>query len=86
MGGVAVGTALSGRPPRRSQRAELLHWAPALGPKVEALVWIGMHDANWRDPCPDKTVHARPRHVGFLVAPVESAHPVPDDLVAEVCN
>ena len=30
-GQVAVGTALSGRPPHRSQRAELPHWAPASG-------------------------------------------------------
>src|SRR5579859_887267 len=28
---VAVGTALAGGPPRRSQRAELPHWAPTLG-------------------------------------------------------
>jgi len=28
---VAVGTALSGRPPHRSQRAELPHWAPTSG-------------------------------------------------------
>jgi hypothetical protein len=28
---VAVGTALSGRPPHRSQRAGLPHWAPASG-------------------------------------------------------
>ena len=29
---VAVGTALSGGPPHRSQRAELPHWAPRSGP------------------------------------------------------
>ena len=28
---IAVGTALTGGPPRRSQRAGLPHWAPALG-------------------------------------------------------
>ncbi len=28
---VAVGTALAGGPPRRSQRAELPHWAPTMG-------------------------------------------------------
>jgi hypothetical protein len=27
--GIAVGTALTGGPPRRSQRARLTHWAPA---------------------------------------------------------
>ena len=30
-GVVAVGTALAGGPPRRSQRAELPHWAPTMG-------------------------------------------------------
>jgi hypothetical protein len=33
---VAVGTALAGGPPRRSQRARLTHWAPALGHNVKA--------------------------------------------------
>src|ERR1035437_3732873 len=28
--GIAVGTALAGGPPRRSQRAGLPHWAPAM--------------------------------------------------------
>jgi hypothetical protein len=34
---VAVGTALSGRPPRRSQRAELPHWAPTSGGNAQTL-------------------------------------------------
>jgi hypothetical protein len=42
----AVGTALSGGPPRRSQRARLTHWAPALGAGVEAHAWPGMLDAD----------------------------------------
>ena len=33
----AVGTALTGRPPHRSQRAELPHWAPASDVNVEPL-------------------------------------------------
>ena len=33
---IAVGTALTSGPPRRSQRAELPHWAPASGSGVEA--------------------------------------------------
>jgi hypothetical protein len=33
---IAVGTALTGGPPRRSQRAGLPHWAPASGSGVEA--------------------------------------------------
>ena len=47
-GVVAVGTALrrvgSGGPPRRSQRALLVHWAPGLGTSVESLVGPGMCD------------------------------------------
>ncbi len=34
---VAVGTALTGRPPRRSQRAELPHWAPTSGVDAQTL-------------------------------------------------
>jgi len=33
---IAVGTAVAGGPPRRSQRARLTHWAPALGSGVKA--------------------------------------------------
>jgi hypothetical protein len=45
---VAVGTALAGGPPHRSQRAELPHWAPASGTNVEARVGEGMHRAGGR--------------------------------------
>ena len=46
---VAVGTALAGGPPHRSQRAELPHWAPALGPtrtrtsRWDAPSWFSCH-------------------------------------------
>ena len=43
---IAVGTAIAGGPPRRSQRARLTHWAPALGSGVEARVGPGMVDAG----------------------------------------
>ena len=39
---VAVGTALSGRPPHRSQRAALPHWAPASDVDAEPLRGIWM--------------------------------------------
>jgi hypothetical protein len=45
---VAVGTALSGGPPRGSQRARLTHWALALDSGVEASVWPGVQDAHGR--------------------------------------
>jgi len=41
---VAVGTALAGGPPRRSQRALLTHWAPASGAGVEPHAGPGGHD------------------------------------------
>jgi hypothetical protein len=45
---IAVGTALAGGPPRRSQRALLTHWAPALGGGVEARVGEGVfHAGGW---------------------------------------
>ena len=41
---VAVGTALSGRPPHRSQRAGLPHWAPTSGDDAQTLLGIGMQN------------------------------------------
>ena len=41
----AVGTALSGGPPHRSQRAELPHWAPGSGPA-----------SDWATPSPAHTI------------------------------
>ena len=43
---IAVGTALTGGPPHRSQRALLTHWAPALGPGSEAPFRVGMQDSG----------------------------------------
>jgi len=45
---IAVGTALAGGPPHRSQRAGLPHWAPASGTSVEAHLRIGMPDTGRR--------------------------------------
>jgi hypothetical protein len=44
----AVGTALTGGPPHRSQRALLTHWAPASGSGVEAhrREWM-LHAGRW---------------------------------------
>ena len=43
---VAVGTGVAARPPRRSQRAGLPHWAPALGDGGESLLGPGMQDSR----------------------------------------
>jgi hypothetical protein len=45
---IAVGTAVANGPPRRSQRALLTHWAPALGSGVEARFGPGMLHADGR--------------------------------------
>ena len=55
-----VGTALTGRPPRRSQRALLAHWAPALGFDVKALLRPGMADTYKRDPAVGESPRALP--------------------------
>ena len=47
---VAVGTALSGRPPHRSVREELPHTAPISGRDDQSLGRIRVHDVNRRDP------------------------------------
>jgi hypothetical protein len=45
---IAVGTAVAGGPPRRSQRALLAHWAPPLGGGGEPRVGIGvLHAGGW---------------------------------------
>ena len=57
---IAVGTALSGGPPHRSQRAALPHWAPASGPSVEAHVWEGMLHTGRREPPSCDAIHPFP--------------------------
>ncbi len=49
IGTVAVGTALSGSPPHRSQRAELPHWAPASGNDAQAAQGIRMDPRGLRE-------------------------------------
>ena len=70
--GVAVGTALrlvgSGGPPRRPQRALLVHWAPGLGASVESLVGPGMRDLGGREPSLRKAVVSLPVQAGALAA------------------
>ena len=80
---IAVGTALAGGPPRRSQRAELPHWAPASGSGIEALARPGMDDANGREPPGLQTVHALPVEATALAAATKRLEPVPDHLRPE---
>jgi len=57
---VAVGMPVTRHPPHRSQRAELPHWAPALGKDAQSLLWIGMSDFWVGEPPFDKYVAFAP--------------------------
>src|SRR5664279_5390002 len=80
---IAVGTALAGGPPHRSQRAELPHWAPASGSGGEGDTRVGAHDAGRRQPCRSDPVVPGPSHSVTLAATPKRLKPVPPDLVTE---
>src|SRR6266568_943592 len=65
---VAVGTALAGGPPHRSQRAGLPLWAPASGASVEARFTVGVQDLGRWEPSPRKAGHAFPVQAMALAA------------------
>jgi hypothetical protein len=58
---VAVGTALSGRPPHRSERAELPHSAPTSGHGVKPVPRPRMTDSWTRKPALLQSVDLRPQ-------------------------
>jgi hypothetical protein len=64
----AVGTALSGVLPHRSQRAELPHWAPTLGTSVKARGRVWMARAGGWQPLGGETVHVFPVEARALAA------------------
>src|SRR5438876_1141650 len=80
---IAVGTAIARRPPRRSQRARLTHWAPDLGSGGKALVGPGVGVAGAREPAVREAAHPLPVHPGLLAAAPQRCSPEPDDLVTE---
>src|SRR6266542_1188348 len=80
---VAVGTALGGGPPHRSQRAGLPHWAPASGGGVEAHLGVGVQDAGRWEPSLSEAVRALPGQVVALAATPKRLAPVPGHLVPE---
>jgi len=59
----------SGRPPHRSQRAGLPHWALTSGSNVEPLLGPRMRDASWRKPAPHVPVHTPPVQTVPLAPP-----------------
>jgi hypothetical protein len=83
---IAVGTALTGRPARRSQRALLAHWAPASGSDVKAPVRPGMANTYRRDPAVDKSPHALPIGPIALVPASQSPVLLACHLVAKPCE
>ena len=58
----AVGTALTGGPPHRSQRALLTHWAPTSGHDAQSLFGVRVQNTNRWKPAVGQTVHALPGH------------------------
>src|SRR5258708_2742973 len=76
----AVGTALWGSPPHRSQRALLTHWAPASGSGHETHFGIGMPNAGLRKPSGHEAEHPNPGQPMPLAATPERATPVPTHL------
>src|SRR6266542_2005208 len=80
---IAVGTALAGGPPRRSQRALLTHWAPDLGASVESLVGPGMGDVDGREPSVRVAAHPLPVEAVSLAAAAERPVPESHDLATE---
>src|ERR1019366_7495375 len=80
---IAVGTALAGGPPRRSQRALLTHWAPDLGASVESLIGPGMGDADGREASVRVAAHPLPVEAVSLAAAPERPVPESHDLATE---
>ncbi len=78
-----VGTPVARRPPHRSQRAELPHWAPALGKDAQTLLRIGMPDLGVWEPAFDKPAQPLPIASGSLTPPVQALEPESTHIEAE---
>ncbi len=72
---VAVGTQVTLRPPHRSQRALLTHWAPASGSNVQAQVWIKMIDPWGRYPTGKYPLHPVPIQLVSLTSAAQGFKP-----------
>src|ERR1700756_2195176 len=80
---LAVGTAVAGGPPHRSQQALLTHWAPPLGASVEAGGGPGMRDLEERKPSISQAPHPLPGQSCALAATPKRNEPVPHSLGTE---
>src|ERR1700720_4013746 len=80
---VAVGTAITRRPPHRSRRALLTHRAPTLGGDEEPRLWPRMQDAWERQVPVSDRLHSRPRKSTPLASAHQRAVPTFDHVMAE---
>jgi hypothetical protein len=80
---IAVGTALAGGPPHRSQRALLTHWAPPSGTTVKSLVGPGMSDAGLWYPGLSDGCHTCPVEACALASAPKRPIPEPYHLEPE---
>jgi hypothetical protein len=84
--GVAVGAQIALHPPHRSQRAELPHWAPALGSDVQAEDRQWMEHFRRRNPVPHKACHPGPVQSVALAPAAKRLEPQADKAMPEGCE
>jgi len=65
---VAVGMSIARHPPRRSQRAELPHWAPTSGSDVHTQIRVRMINTGPWEPSVDESGHSFPFEAMALAA------------------
>jgi len=71
------------RPPHRSQRAELPHWALILGPDGKALLRPRMNNAGSRKPLLRESIHPHPVEAAALAASPKRLEPAVRNLSPE---
>jgi hypothetical protein len=77
---VAVGTEITPSPPHKSQRAELLHWVPALSSDAQTVPGIRGHNSRFWQPTVNDWIHTLPCHTAFLAPSLKSSAPKPSHL------
>jgi hypothetical protein len=80
---VAVGMPVTRHPPRRSQRAELPHWAPTSGNDVQAQIGVRMPYARIREPAVNQSVHPFPVESTALAATKQRLIPEAAQMIPE---
>ena len=71
------------RPPHRSQRAELPHWALISGPDSKALLRPRMNNAGTRKPLLREPIHPRPVEAAALASSPKRLEPAMRNLRPE---